>query len=258
MTSAIDTLRQVNFSLARSKTAVASDAVVNRETAYFKANIGSIKTAKDLVANTRLLNYAMTAYGLGDMSYAKAFMQRLMEGGLSKSESLANNLSDKRFRAFVSAFNFGDLGSAATAVSTVVPVTTEKYVQQTLEDRVGQQNSGAQLALYFQRRAPEITSGLQILADKALLKFAQTTFDLPVSSATSVDTDLRALEKRLDVADLQDPAKVSKLVSRFAAKWDLQNSDVASNPLLALMGSQTQTAFGPSLLSSIQRLYTRF
>ncbi|TIR43652.1 MAG: DUF1217 domain-containing protein, partial [Mesorhizobium sp.] len=76
---------------------VESQPVVKRDTDYYLANIGNVKSIDDFVNNTRLFNYAMKAYGLEDMAYAKAFMVKALKEGVSDSDSFANKLSDKRY-----------------------------------------------------------------------------------------------------------------------------------------------------------------
>ncbi len=49
----------------------------------------------------------MKAYGLEDMTYAKAFMKQVLESDLSDPNSFANRLSDPRYKEFAAAFNFG-------------------------------------------------------------------------------------------------------------------------------------------------------
>jgi len=86
MLSALTTIQMADQNLARSQAMTAADPLVKRETSYYEANIGSIKTAKDLVNNYRLFSYTMQAYGLSDMTYAKALMEKVMEGGVSNSK----------------------------------------------------------------------------------------------------------------------------------------------------------------------------
>ncbi len=49
----------------------------------------------------------------------------------------------------------------------------------TLEENAGQSNEGVRLALYFERKAPDIKSIFQILGDKALYKVIETALSLP-------------------------------------------------------------------------------
>ena len=54
----------------------------------------------------QLYSYAMKAYGLEDMIYAKAFMRKVLESDMSDANSFANKLTDVRYQDFASAFSF--------------------------------------------------------------------------------------------------------------------------------------------------------
>ena len=90
----------------QSMTRVAQQPDVARDAAYYKENIGKVKTVDDLLKDYRLYQYAMKAYGLEDMAYAKAFMKKVLESDLSDANSFANKLTDKRYREFAAAFSF--------------------------------------------------------------------------------------------------------------------------------------------------------
>ena len=108
--------------------------------------------------------------------------------------------------------------SSASAVKT----TTADYVEQQLESDQGVQDVGVQLALYFQRVAPTISSEYGVLADKSLLEVAQTIFGLsPSTSATDIDAQAKTLSKLMPLSDLQDPKKLQQLTERFTAMYDL-------------------------------------
>ena len=58
----------------------AAEPAVKTATAYYEANIGSVKSIGDLVGNYRLLSYALNAYGLGDQINAKGLVTKVLEG----------------------------------------------------------------------------------------------------------------------------------------------------------------------------------
>jgi hypothetical protein len=80
--------------------------LVARETEYYKANIGNVTTIDEFLDDYRLYSYAMKAHGLEEMTYAKAFMRKVMESDLSDESSYANVLTDERYRNFAQAFSF--------------------------------------------------------------------------------------------------------------------------------------------------------
>jgi hypothetical protein len=246
----------MNKSLSRT----ANEPDVNRETAYFLTNIGNVKTIDDFLKDDRLYSYAMKAYGLSDMTYAKAFMRKVLTEGIGTSDTFANKLSDPRYREFASAFNFALLGSNATQTTQAQTGTATQYVQQVMEQQAGDTNEGVRLALYFTRKASSIKNPFQILADPALTQVAQTALGLsPAVSSGDIDSQASMLSDMIDFTDFQDPAKVSRFVQRFAAMWDATQANTDSsgnstNPSLILIGQSTPTGMDIDMLTKLQSL----
>ncbi len=74
---------------------------------YFEENIGSVRSPEDLIADRRLLQVAMTAYGLETEIDKGAMIKRALEEGVASADSFANRLNDARWVAFVEDFGFG-------------------------------------------------------------------------------------------------------------------------------------------------------
>ena len=241
--------RDLPSSLAR----VAEKPDVARETEYYLANIGKIKSVDDFMADSRIYNYALKAHGLEDMAYAKAFIRKVLTEGVADSEAFARKLADNRYAALAETFNFEAHGAAATAFEKAQKGVVERYTRQTLEEEAGADNPGVRLALYFERMAPSIKSGMEILADDALVEVIRTVLQLPDEiAAMDVDRQAEFIEDSIDIADFQDPAKVSKLLERFAALWEMENS---SDPvsIVSLFAPSTQ-GISTDLLISINSL----
>lgn len=246
----------ITTNMTRTKALIEKDPVVKRETDYYNATIKSIKTIDEFVKNDRVFKYAMKAYGLEDMAYAKAFIKKMLQEGSTNPLSMANKMSNPLYKAFVQAFDFARKGSAATSAASATTETVQKYIQQTLETQEGSANQGVQLALYFKRKASSITKPLEILADKAILKFVQTTFNIPeASSRADLDIQVRNLEKVLNVKDFQDPKKVDRLIQRFSVMWDMKNAAPETiSPVLNLFNQSTEQGMSVDLMMSIAKL----
>jgi hypothetical protein len=108
--------RDLDKSLARK----AKEPQVARDSAYFEATIRTVKTVDAFLGNRRLYTYAMKAYGLEDMIYAKAFMRRVLSEGVADRNSFANRLTDSRYKTFAAAFNFA-AGMGASASGADAP-----------------------------------------------------------------------------------------------------------------------------------------
>ncbi|MDX2266259.1 MAG: DUF1217 domain-containing protein [Hyphomicrobiales bacterium] len=235
MQSAAASYRFYAQNLPAALSRVSAQPQVGRDTAYYLAKIETVKTVDEFVNDRRLFGYAMKAFGLESMTFAKAFMRKALEGGVDDSASFANQLADRRYRDFVETFNFARYGETATVFDRARQGVVDRYVRQTLEEQAGQRSDAARLALYFERRAPEITSPYQLLADSALTKVAQTLAGLPAStSALDIDKQAEMLKARLPIADFKDPEKLQRLVSRFVNLSDAQSEpQTGVNALLA-------------------------
>ncbi len=254
MLTTFSSFRLISADLNKSIARTSAQPLVAREIDHYNKAIGGIKTVDDFIKNDRVFKFAMKAFGLEDMSYAKAFMKKMLVEGVESSSSMANRLSDQRYREFVKAFNFARYGELTTTFAATRGGTVDRYVRQTLEEDAGAQNEGVRLALYFQRKAPGIKSGYAMMADPALLKVAQTVLGLPAGQASNVDNTAKLIERRIKMSDLQSPEKVQKLLQRFTAVWDATNRAPSLPGVDALFSGAGAPGMSADLLLSLQRL----
>jgi hypothetical protein len=243
--------------LTRYQTMTAADPTVAQATKYFQDNIGQIKTVDQLVNNKRLFTYAMTAFGLSDMTYAKSLIKKVLEQGTTSSSALANKLNNPKILALAKAFNFKLYGADTTQTIAATSDVVNKYVMQKLETNEGNKNAGVQLALYFQQNASKITSGYSILADSSLLKVVQTTLGISsYTSAENVDRQAAQFDKLLKYSDFSDPSKVRKFLERFTAQYDAANPSASASTVVSAVrsSSSTSVSFSVDLLMSLQNL----
>ena len=252
MTSTTTAFLAVSQNLSRYQAMTAAEPAVKTATAYYEANIGSVKSIGDLVGNYRLLSYALNAYGLGDQINSKGLITKVLEGGVSNPKSLANTLPNSQWKAFAAAFNFVDSGATPPSSASAVATTTGDYVEQQLESDQGNQDVGVQLALYFQRVAPTVTSEYGILADPNLLEVAGTIMGLAPTAAS--DLQPQTLSELMPLSDLQDPAKLTQLTERFTAMYDYTygpSSGATSGLSVDSGNSSSEQSGAASVLASV-------
>jgi hypothetical protein len=234
-------------------------------TAYQEA-IAGIDSVSDLLANRPMVDLILLAKGLDPRKVSDDFLKKVFASDLNDPKSFANTESDPRFAEIVASFNFDSKGNVAR-LPMMGPQkrdqfreTQANYVEQSLEQQQGDTNPGVRLALYFQRKAGEITSAYDILADKALSEVFRTTFDLPDSmAAMPIDQQAKYVDRFMKIKDLSDPAKVAKLLNRFSAMYDIRNSqstDQAQSPLLNLFQGSS-SGISDSTYLAIAKLRTR-
>ncbi|TBB83634.1 DUF1217 domain-containing protein [Rhizobium ruizarguesonis] len=227
----------------------ATDAA-NDEITYFREQMATITTASEFLADDRLVSFALEAKGLDPDDVTSDELEKMFSSDLDDEDSYVNKLDDNRFGELVGSFNFDQDGNiSADPTGTVqqrgdVLETIDSYVRLTLEDDQGDSNTGVRLALYFERKAPEISNAYDILGDSALFEFFTTTFNLS-SYVSNMDVDKQAemVDNFIDMKDLSDPDKVDDLIQRFTAMYDMTNgTGTTSSALSILTGSATISA----------------
>ncbi len=118
--------RDMTQTLARK----ASDPIIARDAKYYRDNIGSIKSIDEFLNNDRIYAYAMKAYGLEEMTYAKAFIRKVLESDLTDSNSFANRLEDNKYKALAAAYDFGKtVSTKAVQTSSQIEILIDTYDQ---------------------------------------------------------------------------------------------------------------------------------
>lgn len=233
----------------------ASQPSVQRESEYYLANITKIKSIDDFLKDDRIFKYAMKAFGLQEMDYAKAFMRKVLTEGIDDPQSFANSLTDPRYREFAETFNFARHGGTATIFDRAQQGTVDRYVRQTLEVDAGASNEGVRLALYFQRKAASVATPFHLMADRALLKVTQIALGIPEATGTmDIDKQAAMISNKLDVEDLKEPEKLDKFLERFTALWEIENPTAAPTSGIAELVTGSSSGIGMDLLQQIQRV----
>ncbi|QND49729.1 DUF1217 domain-containing protein [Rhizobium lusitanum] len=230
---------------------------------YFATNIVKVTSVTDLLADSKLTDFILTANGIDPKSVDTATLKKAFASDPSDSKSFVNTTAGAQFKSIVNAFNFDTDGNLTnTKLGTAqnqgtIADTNDLFLHQTLEDQEGDTNAGVRLALYFQRKAPDINSIYDIMGDTALYQVITTTYSLPSAmSSMDVDTQAKLLAKFVDVSDLQDPTKVNKLLQRFSAMYDLANNTTSStSPALSILtSSSSSVGISADTLLSIAQL----
>ncbi len=228
-----------------------SSSAIHRDTDYFRENIADVKTAKDLVADRRLLSVALGAFGLGDDIGNKFFIQKILEDGTLETSALANRLSDKRYLELSKAFGFGDFGIANTQLSDFPEKIITSFRDREFEVAVGDQDENMRLALGVERGVENILNKgttddgywFNVMGNPPLRRVFETALGLPASIA-SVDLDQQLKAFRVgaervfggsEVSQFSDIETQEKLVRLFLIRSDSSlNASLTSPGAVAL------------------------
>ena len=225
--------------------AFAASTELKRDEDYFRAKIGSVKTAEQLVSDRRLLKVALGAYGLDSDINNKFFLRKILEDGTLKTAALANRLADKQYRAFSSGFGFGDYSVPRTQLSDFADKTIAAYKTRAFETAVGDQNNDLRLALNAERELPavagrtmaEATKWFTVMGNTPLRQMFEKALNLPTSiGALDLDRQLRIFQDKTaqifgtnSVSQFAEPKQMDALVRRFLLQSEAQASGVAQS-----------------------------
>jgi len=232
---------------------------VTRDADYFRARIGSIKTADQLVDDRRLLKVALGAFGLDADINAKAFIRKVLSDGTLKEGTLSGRLADKSYEKLSAAFGFGDFATPRTQLSTFATEILGQYKSRAFESAVGAQNGDLRLALNVQREVAAIagkttssedTKWFTIMGSAPLRTVFQKALGLPASLG-SVDLDLQLTSYKArakavfggeSVSQFSDPAKVEGLVRRFLVRSEAESLSGSTGSGATALSMLQQTA----------------
>lgn len=211
---------------------IAREASVARDTNHVQAKIETLKNPDELLSDYRLLKTTLSAFGLEADVNKKFFIRKVLESDLTDPKSLANRLSDKRYRNLAESFGF------ATKLNTrpkgLAADITQRHVAAELERRVGTVDGNLRLAMNAQRELASIarssssdsTRWYSVLGSIPLRKVVEGALGLSSSFAKlPIDRQLEEVKVRTGrlIGDgspsaFADPTKLEKLIQHFLVR----------------------------------------
>lgn len=218
--------------------------VRQRENQYFLDNIGSVKTASELVGNRRLLSVALGAFGLQDDIDSKFFVQKILQDGTTNDDALANRLADTRYQKFSEAFGFGPGELRKTGLQTNMAEVVKLSNLAGFEASVGEQEGSMRIALFAQRELSDLAAQdisddakwFNLMGQPPLRQMFETALGLP-SSFGQIDLDkqlevfrdkLQALTGSSELSQFSDPEAMESITNSYLARAQI-NEISASN-----------------------------
>ena len=233
--------------LVKSAQRVAAEPVVKRDSAYYQANIGKVKTVDDFIGNFRLFSYAMKSYGLEDSIQNRGFMKKVLTSDLTDPKSFVNTLNDGRYKTFALQFSFGTNGKVvdtATAEDTdQLGTTLGLYDSRTL---VGKTQSVDRA--YFQAHIGQVTSVDALIADPRLYRVALQAYGIDPDT-TSTATIRRVLES--------DPSDPNSFAATSGHSGDAAQSAADTKATVILYGDATGSDAESQARATIETAYYR-
>lgn len=240
----------------RQMNGIRDNALVARKIEYFAKNIGNIDSAEALVADRRLLDVALTAFGLQEDLPNKAFIRKVLAEGTTDDKSFANRLSDRRYGELAKAFSF-DLTPPNTVLSTFADKIADRFLRQTFEIAAGDLDPDMRLALAFERDFPELAATTSskdafwftVIGTPPVRRIFESALGIPAAaSGISVDRQLEEFKSKAErVYGTSEPAKLVELGPDRIIRDFLLRSQVSAFETTAIRGSVALSLLQTSL-----------
>ena len=209
----------VSQNLSRYQAMTAAEPAVKTASAYYEANIGSVKSISDLVGNYRLLSYALNAYGLGDQINAKGLITKVLEGGVSNPKSLANTLPNSQMEGVCGGFQFRRQRGDSAFIGERGRDDDERLCRAAAGKRSGRPGRRRPACALFPARRAD---GHQRIRNLGRSQSSGGGGRRSWGSRPTARGDLQpqTLSELMPISNLQDPAKLTQLTERFTAMYD--------------------------------------
>lgn len=230
--------------------AFSASGQVQSDIEYFEENIGKIAYAEDFVADRRLMQVALGAFGLQNDLDNTYFIQRILSDGTEDDDALANKLADDRYKEFSAAFGFGPLELPKTFDKDAMAKVAENFRLQSFEQAVGAQDETMRIALYGERELTKLVASdksddalwFTIMGQPPLRQMFETAFGLPPSfGQIDIDQQLGVFRERArsvlgdsSVQQFSDPDALDKLVTIYQARSQINAGAGLSGAATAL------------------------
>lgn len=228
---------------AKSVAAEAAQPDVARATAAFAKAVAGAKSVAQLLADPNALNVLLTASGLGDQAGYTALATKALTSDLKDPASLANRLSDTRWKTVAGTYDFVHQGLKTIQNPKVIATLTQAYAEALWRQSLDATTPGLSEALTFRARAASVTSVDQILGDATLRTVVTTALGIPRQIAfQEIGAQERAISSRLDVTKFKDPKFVETFTKRYLVEAGI--AAAASSPGGADLSSLAVQAAG--------------
>jgi len=240
----------VGGNLTDTAGAFISNVKANGNTAVNGPN--NITSVNQIFSDPKLLNFILTATGLGDQTQNIGLVKAALLSDPTKKNSVANQLANSNSK-FLSADQTLQLykGLSNLQDPATIQALVTNYQQNVFEQGIAQNDQSVANARYFARNVAQAVQSqttttnqaFAILGDSVLRQVVTTALGIPPQLANlPVADQAAAITKRINVSQFTNPSFTAQFVSRYLTQ-------VQTNAFQADLGSSSDVAL--STLSSI-------
>lgn len=238
----ITALRNAETNQTQDIKAAAAQPAAQRAIATFNAAVGHATSVQQLLSNPSVMQVLLTANGLADQIPYTALARKALMSNVNDSSSLANTLTDTRWKPVVTTYDFANKGLSVIQNPSVISTIDNAYAEVTWRQSLDATTPGLSNALTFRAQASTITSVDQILGDPILRSVVTTALNIPLQIAFQpLEAQEKSISTRVDIAQFNKPQFVDSFIQRYliaAQKSNTTNS--ATLPSVTTLATQAQ------------------
>ncbi len=227
----IQALDQAEQNQTQDIAATAAQPAVARAVSEFTKAVQSATSPQQLLNNPTVLQVLLTANGLSDQVNYTALAQKALLSNVDDPNSLANTLSDTRWKTVAQTYDFANQGLSIIQKPQVISTIANAYAEVTWRQSLDQTTPGLSNALTFRSEASSITSVDQILGDPVMRTVVTTALGIPEKIAFQpLEAQEKAISSQLDLTKFQNPQFVEQFTQRYLLAAQAANSSSTSTP----------------------------
>ena len=241
-TDPVQALQSAEQNQTQDVKVAAAQPIVKAAVGAFTQAVSSAKSMTQLLANPQFMNVLLTANGMSDQIGYTALATKALTSNLSDPNSLANQLTDTRWKTLAQKYDFSANGLKSLQNPATIAGIANDYATASWETSQDQVTPGLSNALAFKAQASTITSVDQILGDPTMRTVVTTTLGIPEQIAfQSLDAQEKAISSRIDITQFQDPKFVESFTQRYLiANASNTSSSGSSTPDITSLAIQAQ------------------
>jgi hypothetical protein len=212
----VQALRSAEQNQTQDIKATAAQPQVKVAIAAFTKAVQTASSVTQLLSNPAFMNVLL--------GYT-ALATKALTSNLNDPNSLANTLTDTRWKTLAQTYNFHAYGLSSIENSAAIASIANAYATATWQNNEDQVTPGLSNALAFKAQASTITSVDQILGNPTMRTVVTTALGIPIQIAFQpLEAQEKAISSQLDISRFKSPAFVESFVQRYL----IANSGTAS------------------------------
>jgi hypothetical protein len=243
-TDPVQALQQAEQNQTQDVKITAEQPAVNVAITAFTQAVNSATSMTQLLANPAFMNVLLRANGMSDQIGYTALATQALTSNLGDPKSLANQLTDTRWKTLAQNYDFSSTGLASFQNPATIAAIANLYATDTWETNQDTVTPGLSNALAFKAQASTIASVDQILGNPMMRTVVTTALGIPEQIAfQDLNAQEQAVSTRLgDVAQFQNPTFVTSFVQKYliANAANASASASSSKPNLTTLAIQAQ------------------